>query len=116
MTNYINALDNPTNPYHREATRLADEIRDPVTATLVDGVLRWVSNGRVPPQDIVALGLHLGMAIDEGKCDAGRSVDLSTFLKGYNPVVTDEQRHEMRANFGPGATVVNVLTGRKVTL
>lgn len=113
---YVKALANPTDAYHGQAVRLAAEVRDPAHATLADGVLRWTSNDRVPPEDVVALAASLGLAIDVAKCDAARSADLRAFLKGYNPTVTAEDRFEMRAAFGAGATVVNVLTGQKIKL
>lgn len=118
MTNdiYITALANPAHVYHDQARRLAAEVMHPDHATLADGVLRWTSNGRVPPEDVVALAASLGLAIDEAKCDAARRADLRAFLKGYNPVVTDEDRFEMRAAFGAGSTVVNVITGTKIKL
>ena len=47
--------------------------------------------------------------------------DTETFLKRYreqqkNKVYSEEELYEMRAAFGEGETVVNVVTGKRITL
>jgi hypothetical protein len=85
------------------------------------GVLRWSSNGRCPHDDMLAAWLVLEvitMAQAEATSAARRAED-ARFIEEYrsaDPVPDGEQIAEMRAAFGQGATVVNVITGRKTNL
>jgi hypothetical protein len=111
MTDYVTAYKNPTSMYHREAIRLAASLT--TEATIVGGVIRWNSNNRVVPQDCAILAAHIGLPVCVATCDDERAADLRAFLKTYDPTPTAEDMAEMRAAFGAGTTVVNVLTGRR---
>ena len=112
--NYIQAHDGEGNRFAVEdARRLADKLRS--DATITDGVIRWNSNQRVPPEECVELAAHIGLPVNVATCTATRDAEVSAFLTAYrkqNRRVTAEQRAEMRAAFGPGTRVVNVITGR----
>jgi hypothetical protein len=87
-------------------------------ATYTAGVMRWNSNGRVPPSENVAAAAAAGFPVDVAACDAAREVDLAAFLAEYRrnpPPLTDEVLFEARAAHGPGVTLVNVITGRRFT-
>ena len=86
-----------------------------------DGAYRWKSNGSVPNADMILTWLALGyITADEAERSVeAREADTTTFLKAYRknpPKVTAEERAEMRAAFGEGETVVNILTGKKIRL
>lgn len=116
MTDYISALAQP-GAYHGEATRLAATLRDPAHATIDAGLIRWVSNGRVPPADVVALAAHIGLEIDTAACTAARDSETADFLAEYRKAraggPSAEERAEARAAFGPGTDLVDVITGHK---
>lgn len=116
MTDYVTALAQP-GAYHGEATRLAATLRDRAHATIEAGVIRWNSNGRVPPADVVALAAHIGLAIDTAACTAARDTETAQFLAKYRKAraggPTAEERGEARAAFGPGVDLVDVITGHK---
>ena len=84
-----------------------------------NGVYVWTTNGRVPPADaIVEYGIDKLPGFDKALHDKVRDEQTSSFLadyrermKNYKP--SEEELFEMRAAFGPGATVVNVITGQK---
>ena len=102
-----------------DAKRLADKLR--TEATITAGVIRWNSNNAVPPDDCVALASHIGLPVDVAACDAARDADTTAFLTEYRKQqsrrrVSAEERAEMRAAFGPGARVINVITGRVTRL
>ena len=91
-------------------------------ATYVDGIMRWKSNDRVPPEEYVADAIREGFPADAAKCDAARSVDLKAFLAVYRmeqaqrtPEQIAEQRMEARAAMGEGVKMVNIITGEKYT-
>lgn len=115
MTDYITAWKNPRSPYHREACKLVNDLWH--GQTLREGrVIRWASNNRVPPSDVIALAVAAGIDVDPAACDAARSAEMDAFLAVYranHQRPTAEERFEMRAAFGPGQTVVNMITGRR---
>lgn len=91
-------------------------------ASFVDGVMRWNSNDRVPPEEYVDMAIKEGYPVDKAKCDAARSVDLKAFLASYrkaqaerSPEQIAEQRMEARAAMGEGVKMVNIITGEKYT-
>lgn len=80
----------------------------------------WSSNGRVPPMDAIsAYGIDKLPGFDKALHDSIRSEQTSSFLADYAEKMKSwepsaEELYEMRAAFGPGATVVNVVTGKRV--
>jgi len=82
-----------------------------------EGVYRWKSNDRVPPEECLE-------GVDPetiAKCKAARDKDTDKFLACYRESMKDyehsaEELYEMRAAFGPGAKVVNVITGKVTQL
>ncbi|WP_199032189.1 hypothetical protein [Ralstonia sp. ASV6] len=90
-------------------------------AAVTDGVVRWNSNGRVPPQEILDLWAFLGKPFDPAKSTEARVAETKQFLADYRAQNDgrkpgDEELAEMRANFGPDARVVNVVTGDRYDL
>jgi len=90
-------------------------------ATVTDGVVRWNSNGRVPPQEILDLWSFLGKPFDPAKSTEARVAETKQFLADYRTQNAgrkpgEEELAEMRANFGPDARVVNVVTGDRYDL
>lgn len=121
MTDYVAAYMNSMSHYNGEAIRLAASIRN--DATITDGVIRWNSNGRVPPMDVVAFAAHLNtigslhQTVSVDASAAARDAETSAFLAEYRAArangPTAEERFEARAAFGPGVDLVDVVTGRK---
>lgn len=84
-----------------------------------DGVYRWKSNDRVPFDDLLEPA-----GVDEATravCAAARDRDTQAFLAEYREQMKDyvpsgEELAEMRAEFGEGTVVVNVITGQETRL
>ena len=82
-------------------------------------ILKWTTNDAVVPQDIMD-------ATDwawKPEMDRARDEQTAEFLAAYReaqarrtPEQIAEERFEMMAAFGPGETVVNVITGEKTKL
>ena len=92
-------------------------------ASVTDGVLRWKSNGSVPPQDCLDAFVEagLGSKFDMEATSQTRRKEEDASLADYrrrmaNHVPSEEELFEMRAAFGPGAMVVNVITGKETKL
>jgi len=86
-----------------------------------EGVVRWKSNGQVPFSDMLGDFLLLGTISREQyeASNKARKVDNDRFFAEYRRnqgPPSDEEIFEMRAAFGPGATVVDVISGRTIKL
>jgi hypothetical protein len=106
-------------------SRITDQYKDPTylrTQMVQDdqGIYRWISNGSVPPSEIVhSLGL---CTRDELRHTQARGYDLAAFAVEYRkcqaertPEQIAEQRAEARAAMGPGVKLVNVISGETYT-
>ena len=84
---------------------------------VINDIIRWTSNNRVPPDDCLIDIVKTGLVTKEQvyKSVQVREEELNEFLKEYrktHQIISSEERYEMRAAFGPGKTVVNVITGK----
>lgn len=83
------------------------------------GVYRWKTNDAVPFDDLLT---EAGVDADtRALCATTRDRETQEFLAAYRERMKDvepdeEQLAEMRAEFGPGTTVVNVITGQETQL
>ena len=86
-----------------------------------DGVVRWTSNNRVMPKDcreILSHTVYRDLYSEEAS-RAAEEAETAAFLDSYRKSYTGpsaEERMEMEAAFGKGATVVNVITGERIRL
>jgi hypothetical protein len=88
-----------------------------------EDVVRWNSNGSVPPEDCMK-EMHRDGEItlwQMAKSTIVYEEETTVFLNEYRKrmethVHSPEELYEMRAAFGEGAEVVNVVTGKRITL
>lgn len=116
MSDYVTDLSGGNAVFANEARRTAQRLRQ--KATLRDGIIRWNSNGSVPPADCVRLAAYIGLPVDEAACAAVRGAELAAFLAEYRrtrAAPSAEERAEARAEHGPGVELVAVLSGRRFT-
>lgn len=82
-------------------------------------ILRWTSNDAVIPEDIMdAITWPHKDAMNKARDEQIR-VSLDSYFKAQaerTPEQIAEEEYEMRAAFGEGAKVVNVLTGKRTQL
>ena len=105
----------PAGSKDRVTEGIAD-LEDP-TAT----VLRWTSNGQCPMDDMLAAWVTLGLiTMDQAEATSqARAAETARFLAAYRanpPQPSAEELFEMRAAFGPGTKIVNVITGQETQL
>lgn len=87
-----------------------------------NGVYVWATNGRVPPNDaIVEYGIDRLPNFNKELHDLIRKDQNDSFLSDYyenmkNHSPSEEELYEMRAAFGTGVTVVNLVTGKKIKI
>ena len=85
------------------------------------GIVRWTSNDSVPHSDMLGDFLFIGRITKPQyeASEAARKVDDDKFFAEYRKnqrPLSGEELFEMRAAFGPGETVVDVISGRKTKL
>ncbi len=77
---------------------------------------RWCSNDSVIMLDVCR---DYGIPCDTKAQEAARNGYVDAFLAEYRAsqpaTPSAEEQYEMRAAFGPGKTIVDVITGRKFT-
>ena len=86
-------------------------------------VVRWKSNDKLAPQDILD-EMFVDGVLDEEQLRYAKMIrnrEQDAFLAEYrermaNHVHSDEELFEMRAAFGEGAVVVNAITGKEIKL
>ena len=86
-----------------------------------DGVVRWTSNNRVMPKDCREILSHTVYRdlYSEDASRAAEEAETAAFLESYRKSYkgsSEEEKAEMRAAFGTGSTVVNVITGERIRL
>lgn len=83
-----------------------------------DDVIRWKSNNRCLMNDATKELVSVGLITEAQrvKTNEVRKEEDNEFLANYNYTPTAEDRAEMKANFEPGTTVVNVITGTKTVI
>ena len=85
------------------------------------GVATWKNNGRALPKDCAYKGKYGGLPINLELTAELENRQTEESLRAYrermkNHKYTDEELFEMRAAFGAGTTVVDVITGRRIQL
>ena len=82
------------------------------------GIVRWISSDNIPFDDMLAKFVAEGrITSKEAELSAEqRKIETALALKQYaernkGRKLSDEERFEMRAAFGEGAEVVNIITG-----
>lgn len=115
MTDYIKDLQG-TGWRKADAEKMIVKIK--TDTVLKSGILRWTM-GNLVPQEIAEFAKHLGVAVDLKKHEAARAKNLDELVKrmklneaNMSEEARAERDYEMRAAFGPGETVVNILTGK----
>jgi len=78
----------------------------------INGVLIWKSNDRPVPVDVFKDAKVEAPAGQKEACDKNTAEFLAEYRKNYKGP-TAEEFAEMRAAFGPGTELVNVVTGNK---
>ena len=87
---------------------------------LVDenGAASWKNNGRAIPSDCAEKLSYTTLGFSMKATAAKREAETAAFLESYrqNHRTSEEDRMEMRAAFGAGTTVVDIITGERARL
>ena len=90
-----------------------DEIR-----TNMNGAAFWNSNGNYLPADAAEKLSHTDFEFSLEETEKAREAQTAQQLEAYrqNHRTSAEEIEEMRAAFGTGTTVVNIITGERIRL
>lgn len=102
-----------------KAVKRAVEQADAEATVEDDGAIRWNSNGSYLMDDFCEKLEYAGYPFSRSATQEKREAQVTRELAEYRAsrhAPTAEERAEMRAAFGEGATVVNVLTGERTRL
>lgn len=91
-----------------------DEIR-----TNIGGGAFWNSNGNYLPDDCAEILSYTDFCFSLEETRRAREAQTAMFLESYRKQShqpTEEERMEMQAAFGKGATVVDILSGERIEL
>lgn len=116
MNRYIEGITKYSlpHPFRAEAERLANQFD--TNTYKQDGVIRWRSNNSVPPEEVLEFWKYIGKRFNMSKAVAARKRECKEILNKYrilNDHINEERMHEIRAAFGPGVDVVDVITGKR---
>ncbi len=84
-----------------------------------DGAIKWKSNGRYLMDDYCEVLEHAGYNFSRKATEIKRDKQVAKEIEEYRKNYTGpsaEELAEMRAEFGRGQVIVNVLTGTKIRL
>lgn len=117
MNRYIEGYEQKaTNVFRTEAENLAKKFA--VNAEVKNGIVRWKSNKRVPPTDVLEFWAYLGFNFDLVASLKAQEEETAAFIAAYRKNYkgpTEVNILEARAAHGPGVELVNVITGHKWT-
>ena len=123
MTRFQKEITGQLGPFWKQNAE--NEVRAAVehaaSAATVDenGAISWKSNGRYLPDESCEKLEHAGYPFSREATEAARQVqvaeELAAYRANYNGPSAAELQ-EMRAAFGEGTTVVDVLSGAEIRL
>ena len=102
----------------KELERIRKELEQGLITIDENGVARN-RIGRVLMSDMLEKLTYITDAVDAGATAAARGEEVSQSLTAYRASAkpaSEEEKNEMRAAFGKGQTVVNILTGERINL
>ena len=91
-----------------------DEIR-----TNMNGAAFWNSNGNYLPADAAEVLSYTDFPFSLEETAKARDAQTAAFLENYQKNYTgpsEEEKAEMRAAFGSGSTVVDIISGERISL
>jgi hypothetical protein len=103
----------------QEITKMQQRVDNDEIRTNANGGAFWNSNGNYLPADCAEILSHTDFPFSLEETNRARKAQNEAFLESYRKNYqgpTAEEQAEMRAAFGEGTTVVNVITGKRTRL
>ena len=123
MTRFYQEITGVLGDYwKKDATkRVQDYVEEAKMKADVDsnGAIRWKNNGNYLMDDYCEVLEYAGYPFSREATKAARDAQVAEKLAAYRanpPMMTDEDIAEMRAAFGSGTSVVDVISGQRILL
>ena len=123
MTRFYQEITGVLGDYwKKDATkRVQDYVEEAKMKADVDsnGAIRWKNNGNYLMDDYCEVLEYAGYPFSREATKAARDAQVAEQLADYKsnpPMMTDEYIAEMRAAFGSGTSVVDVISGQQILL
>lgn len=123
MTRFYQEITGVLGDYwKKDATkRVQDYVEEAKMKADVDsnGAIRWKNNGNYLMDDYCEVLEYAGYPFSREATKAARDAQVAQQLADYKsnpPMMTDEEIEEMRAAFGSGTSVVDVIGGQRILL
>lgn len=123
MTRFYQEITGVLGDYwKKDATkRVQDYVEEAKMKADVDsnGAIRWKNNGNYLMDDYCEVLEYAGYPFSREATKAARDAQVAEELAAYRanpPMMTDEDIAEMRAAFGSGTSVVDVISGQRILL
>ena len=122
MTRFEMNLNGLYGPYwvedaKREIAKMEERVDNDEIRTSIGGGAFWNSNGRYLPEEQAVILSYTDFPFSLEETNRARETQTAAFLENYRSNYTGpstEERAEMQAVFGPGATVIDIITGQRV--
>ena len=106
------------NHAEEEIVKMQARVDNDKIRTNIGGGAFWNSNGNYLPQEAAEVLAHCDFPFSIEETKRAREAQTAAFLENYrmNHRTSEEEKAEMKAAFGTGTTVVNVITGERISL
>lgn len=98
----------------QEIAKMQERVDNKEIRTNCSGGAFWLSNGNYLQEEQAIILSHTDFSFSLEETAKAREAQTAMFLENYRKTYTgpnEEERREMRAAFGEGTEVVNILTG-----
>ena len=121
MTRFARELSGELGAYwkasaEKEIAKMQERADNDEIRTNTEGGAFWNRSGNYLPADCAEILSHTGFPFSLEETNRARKAQNEAFLKNYRHETTAEERAEMRAAFGKGTTVVDVISGERISL
>ena len=101
-----------------EIAKMQERVDNDEIRTAICGGAFWNSNGRYLPAEAAEILSHTDFPFSLSETNRAREAQNAYLLEEYrrNHKTSEEEKAEMRAAFGTGTTVVDVISGERISL
>ncbi len=100
----------------QEIAKMQERADNEEIRTNMNGAAFWNSNGNCLPDDAAEILSYTDFPFSLEETKRARKLQSAMFLERYQHTTTTEEKVEMEAAFGKGATIMNVITGERISL
>ena len=98
----------------QEIEKMQKRIENDEIRTNANGGAFWNSNGNYLPADCAEILSHTDFPFSLEETNRAREAQIAMQLAAYRHETPEEDKAEMQAAFGRGATVVDIISGERI--